>query len=642
MNAGAFGENFPYSNFHDMNMDWVIKIAKDFLDQYTNIQNTINTGLEGLDAKANELEQLLQDWYDTHSADIETELRNALEAINSELTNALGDITDFANNKTAQIINSIPSDYTALSNEVSENTAIKANKKMITSGDIGTRVSGLIGMDGSTSTVGNHIETPITGSSFYLINGYSYGGQYPLYYIKDSSNNVIKYFGESETAYHDLLILTPALASSIVVTGQGSGANGSKITAISSAVDFPTAYDHLHIIHEEVLPNNSDFNNITDNQIIFFGNGYSYSNCPVAEGYLEVTKYTTGLITQEIHTLRGRAWYFRAFYSNIWHDWNPEQMFVMPEYLPADATAVLTSMLNASKYVKLGAGECTVDGLTLPTGAMLEGSGDNTVIKLKADSTNNYAIRLTARNTIANLRIIGSDTEYSPIITMGTRNGIYLTGNAVYTNKIQNVSISNFDGRGIYLYETGANHRDCALINNVFISNCCAGLCLENSEYCRANNVNIYTCYYACINNGGNNIFTGCTFHGFQCFVIDNTSESYPNNGHGSCVGCSFNHAMGNIPTGDYAILMKFCTNGFLFSGCQCFFSRVDISDSKGIMFTGCEFGRDQVIRIIDCTEAQLNGCIFMNDADHMPTIQRTSSTLQVVNCYTQEGTAIN
>ena len=43
MNSGVFGEGFPYSNFHDLNMDWIIKIAKDFLDQYTNIKNTITT-----------------------------------------------------------------------------------------------------------------------------------------------------------------------------------------------------------------------------------------------------------------------------------------------------------------------------------------------------------------------------------------------------------------------------------------------------------------------------------------------------------------------------------------------------------------------------------------------------------------------
>lgn len=33
MNIGAFGENFPYTNFHDLNLDWIIqemKTEKDF------------------------------------------------------------------------------------------------------------------------------------------------------------------------------------------------------------------------------------------------------------------------------------------------------------------------------------------------------------------------------------------------------------------------------------------------------------------------------------------------------------------------------------------------------------------------------------------------------------------------------------
>ena len=32
MNAGAFGENFPYTNFHDLNLDWIIKQIKDQKD----------------------------------------------------------------------------------------------------------------------------------------------------------------------------------------------------------------------------------------------------------------------------------------------------------------------------------------------------------------------------------------------------------------------------------------------------------------------------------------------------------------------------------------------------------------------------------------------------------------------------------
>ncbi len=120
MNSGAFGENFPYSNFHDLNMDWIIKIAKDFLDQYTNIQSTIDTGLENINNTATHLQELLQEWYDTHSSDIANQLADALEDISTELTNAITQFNLSAEQKAEQTLESIPSDYTALYNQVLE------------------------------------------------------------------------------------------------------------------------------------------------------------------------------------------------------------------------------------------------------------------------------------------------------------------------------------------------------------------------------------------------------------------------------------------------------------------------------------------------------------------------------------------
>lgn len=105
MNTGIFGEGFPYSNFHDLNMDWIIKIAKDFLDQYTHIQEIIETGktdiqeltasgLEQLQDKADALEELLQEWYNTHSEDIANQLADALEDLNEWYTEHSEDIAD--------------------------------------------------------------------------------------------------------------------------------------------------------------------------------------------------------------------------------------------------------------------------------------------------------------------------------------------------------------------------------------------------------------------------------------------------------------------------------------------------------------------------------------------------------------------
>lgn len=136
MSGGAFGENFPYSNFHDLNMDWIIKIAKDFLDQYTHIQEIIEngeenlqelttSGLEQLQEKADNLNELLQTWYDTHSEDIANQLADALEDLNewyttheNYLDNTLAEnIAEFnasAEAKSRELLDSWPDDYSEL------------------------------------------------------------------------------------------------------------------------------------------------------------------------------------------------------------------------------------------------------------------------------------------------------------------------------------------------------------------------------------------------------------------------------------------------------------------------------------------------------------------------------------------------
>lgn len=155
MNSGAFGENFPYTNFHDMNTDWVIKIAKDFLDQYTHIQDVISNGetslsnlttegIEQIETKANALEALLQAWYNTHSEDIASQLASALDDLNEALQNKITDFNTSADAKGAEVIASIPSDYSTLSNEVSY-----TSKNVVSVGGLSEPIYG----EGRTATI---------------------------------------------------------------------------------------------------------------------------------------------------------------------------------------------------------------------------------------------------------------------------------------------------------------------------------------------------------------------------------------------------------------------------------------------------------------------------------------------------------
>ena len=113
----AMFENFPYTDMHNLNLDWIIKIAKDFLDQYTHIQqliadgeeslqNLTQEGLQQLQDKADTLEGLLDDWYNTHSEDIANQLADALSDLNGwynthsediagQLADALSDLNDW-------------------------------------------------------------------------------------------------------------------------------------------------------------------------------------------------------------------------------------------------------------------------------------------------------------------------------------------------------------------------------------------------------------------------------------------------------------------------------------------------------------------------------------------------------------------
>lgn len=149
----ALFENFPYTDMHNLNLDWIIKIAKDFLDQYTHIQQLIadgeqslqdltTEGLQQLDEKATNLEALLQAWYDTHSQDIANQLAGALADLNewyntheNYLDETLAaNITLFnqrAEEKAEQTLESIPDDYTELSDKVNEIKTLVESKLSI-------------------------------------------------------------------------------------------------------------------------------------------------------------------------------------------------------------------------------------------------------------------------------------------------------------------------------------------------------------------------------------------------------------------------------------------------------------------------------------------------------------------------------
>ena len=666
MNNGAFGENFPYSNFHDLNMDWIIKIAKDFLDQYTHIQEVISNGeqslqeiisdgeqsiqdltadeLAQLEEKANALEALLQAWYDTHSNDIAQQLTEAIASFYSE-----------ADQKTAAAIASIPADYSELSARVDhlyDTNMFNFTKMPYTT----TPNQTLFGITWSTLDNGIIKAVGTNTGSTNAINVYYYT-QLPADRLKAGSR-ILLYQNSSKpnSLYMQLFTQTEGGSLTHILTnpnGFTSFEIPSNVTALLWRVyAAPNAVLNDTILPAIVIfPENSnyymkmnpdvplgydkigttwggetiDLNTLFDNNFYLLTSSGTYLNKPaqITDGFLQCV--TTGRWhLQIIYDLSGSKIFKRRGIPDGtgWEDWqeitrndtynitnNYEypsltqnvQLTATPsitadsnQYLAStgnttDRTADILAMLTANKICRLGPGVFYVNNLQMPEYSQLIGCGFITTVRF-VDNATGSAIKMNSYCTVENLRVEGD--SYAPTLsaTVGSRHGIEWSGNyqSDGTSKlrgiINNVYIRYFTGGGITCYNTGYGTDNGLIVNNAWIWQCGAGINVSYlSEYHRFTNINSHGCYYGCINNGGNNIFVNCDFSSNTeyGFVIDNSQGQSPNNAHGSCVGCVFNHEFHNgTSNSGTGILIMNAQHGFIFTGCQIFFSKIAHSSS--------------------------------------------------------------
>ena len=317
--------------------------------------------------------------------------------------------------------------------------------------------------------------------------------------------------------------------------------------------------------------------------------------------------------------------------------------YLAPTGDSTDVTASIIAMLTQTGVCRLGKGDYYVSDLVMPAGTTIVGSGYGTRVILRG-SGDGFAIKMTDHCTVKDLQILGKTTDITVSETVGNRHGILWQGtytqdqSAPLRGIIDNVFIRNFTGGGITCYDTGYGTSNCLEVTNAFIWLCNAGINISYwSEFHKFTNVRAGACYYGCINNGGNNTFINCDFSGNTlAFLMDNAQNQSPNNSHGSCVGCTFNHTDNNAGIG---IKILNCDNGFIFTGCQIFFSQINIEGSEGVVVSDSNFGLSNC----DITIANGGAILFANNMHQgAPTINITNnSNVHFVNCYNRSTGAV-
>lgn len=310
--------------------------------------------------------------------------------------------------------------------------------------------------------------------------------------------------------------------------------------------------------------------------------------------------------------------------------------YLAPTGDTTDVTNSIVAMLTTTGVCRLGKGDYYVENLVMPDNTQLIGCGAATRVILISGS-NKFAVAPKDNCVVKDLSIVGSLTAITPISTVRDRHGILWQG--TYTDDqqapersiVSNIYISGFEGGGITCYDTGYGTVNALEVTNVYVWNCDAGINISYwSEYHKFTNIRSGSCYYGCINNGGNNAFVNCDFSGNTlAFLMDNGLQQSPNNSHGMCVGCVFNHTNNNTGIG---IKIVNCDNGFVFTGCQIFYSQIHIEDAYGVSFTSCNFG------VSNCDITILNGgtMLFIGNLHQgLPTITVTNNAnVHFVNCY--------
>lgn len=314
-----------------------------------------------------------------------------------------------------------------------------------------------------------------------------------------------------------------------------------------------------------------------------------------------------------------------------------------------DMTGAIMSMLTDTGYCHLAKGIYYVSGsIDMPYGSTLEGCGEGTIIRLLSSVESGYCVKPTRYSTIKGIRFSGGyadgDVSTSDI---GTRNGVVFIANKdgqepslpnIEPCMVSDCWFENFSGSGIYCHNTGGGTREALIVSSCYMKYCKVGINIDYySEYHKFTNIITYKCYYACINKGGNNVFTGCTFHGTVGFYMDGSRNS----GHGSCVGCTFNHIDNwNRPStlgGGLAVDAYSVVNGFIFTGCQIWYGGLRVRGSRGIAFSDCLFGGNSPeVTVTGNLPAFFANCIF----HQTPTLNVNSAT-KFDNCYLDEDGSV-
>lgn len=303
-----------------------------------------------------------------------------------------------------------------------------------------------------------------------------------------------------------------------------------------------------------------------------------------------------------------------------------------------DCKYIIEAALAAYGCAYICEGTTLISGVRMPDNTRIMGAGSGAVLKTVNNQQNGIVVG--ANCTIDNITLDGGYGAI-PAVESTTPAGISIIGNGtsapyIYNTKISNCIIKGFSGSGIHMLNTGSWFANGASIVNCEIFYSWGGIWIDqNSEFNKVTNCIMRNCYAGVINNGGNNHFSNCDLCGNTTGIFFYRGFSGHNNGHGSMVNCLINHSGNN--TG-YAIIAREVNHGFIFDGCQIWYGKILMENCESFMFNNMIFGGNTPdIDYYNVGLLMIANCAFAA----APNIHGSASTVRKSECYLMDGTPV-
>lgn len=628
-------DNMPYTNFHELNLDWFIKKFNEIFEEWESLYTTLTQWKEDTDTD-------LAQWKNDTLADMdawENDLLDALDTWKRETgedigdweTSVIGDLNDWKQdfldaydtmyNRVDAIVSDTEDMVENLAEPFSTSKAYSAGDYVVYNGILyvftADHAAGVwTGTDASQTTAMNDISD-----------------------LKNAIENYNSYDVLADIAWpnHNW--------NGITATWDGEKYT---ITGTATANTNLNLYSQTNALPDNIKPGDALTFHIDKTgtmpaiHLFFYVNG-EWGGLKIIDDLYQTTvpEGATGMLLR-FYVERGNAVDGTCIISATKAPSNAELGEITPVVFPhqmINRTNIINAYLQKYGIVQLGAGTFKIAALAMPDNTILRGCGDSTILLV---SNNTNGIIPGANCTIENLRIT---CEAGHTGSRGTGSGIFVQGNYdnspyKYNTKISNVTIDGFPCAGIHGKATGYWVANSISAVNCKITNCWTGILLEDfCEFNRFTNCLCYSNYIGANLYSGNNVLSNCSLSNNTVgLYLNGTDDSLSgNNGHGAVIGCTINHS--NNDTG-YAAIIKGITNGFIFSGCNIWYGKILCdpggNGNKGITFSNCIFGGSTPNITNWSGTLLLNGCEFQTT----PTFAGNQPIVKA-NCYLFDGTQL-